>query len=304
MRKRADAPEPTAAEKIQQLQQQIATQASDEVAKQQSSAKQKTQAASQYITLNEELTRILIDQQLRDAGWEADTQELTYQKGCRPEKGKNKAISEWPTKLNGESGRADYALFCGLTPIAVVEAKKENVNVAGKIDQAERYSRAFNVVSPLTGAWELAGLTVAWPDSNDGHYKVPFVYSCNGKKKIPQLLEKSGTWFRDVRDLSNIKVALDGFHTPTGLLDLLKRSKAQAEQQLKQEPFGYLNVRKYQKKAIEAVETALAENRRTALLAMATGTGNTRTIIGLLYRFLKAERFKRMLFLAYKNIFC
>ncbi|MEI6957323.1 DEAD/DEAH box helicase family protein, partial [Klebsiella pneumoniae] len=34
-----------------------------------------------------------------------------------------------------------------------------------------------------------------------------------------------------------------------------------------------------------------------ALLAMATGTGKTRTIIGLIYRFLKAERFKRILFL-------
>lgn len=30
---------------------------------------------------------------------------------------------------------------------------------------------------------------------------------------------------------------------------------------------------------------------------MATGTGKTRTIIGLMYRFLKAERFKRILFL-------
>ena len=283
--------------KIQQLQQQIATQASDDVAKQQSIAKQKTQAASQYITLNEELTRILIDQQLRDAGWEVDTQELTFQKGCRPEKGKNKAIAEWPTKLNGAGGRADYALFCGLTPIAVVEAKKENVNVAGKIDQAERYSRGFNVVSPQTGAWELAGLTVAWPDSHDGHYKVPFVYSCNGRPYVPQLAEQSGTWFRDVREQSNLKRALQSFHTPEGLLDLLKRSKAQAEQQLKQEPFGYLKVRPYQQKAITAVEQALADNRRTALLAMATGTGKTRTIIGLMYRFLKAERFKRILFL-------
>ncbi|MBE0482039.1 MAG: type I restriction-modification system endonuclease [Bacterioplanes sp.] len=283
--------------KIQQLQQQIATQASDVVAQQQSRTKQKTQAASQYITLNEELTRILIDQQLKEAGWEVDTQELTYQKGCRPEKGKNKAIAEWPTKLQGKSGRADYVLFCGLTPVGVVEAKKENANVAGKIDQAERYSRGFSVVPPLTGAWVLAGLTIAWPDHEEGHYKIPFVYSCNGRPYVPQLAEQSGTWFRDVRDHSNLKRALRGFHTPNGLLDLLKRSKEQAEQQLKQEPFGYLKVRPYQQKAIEAVEQALTDNRRTALLAMATGTGKTRTIIGLMYRFLKAERFKRILFL-------
>lgn len=283
--------------KIQLLQQQLSTQTGDVVAKQQNSAKQKTQAASQYITLSEELTRILIDQHLKVAGWEVDTQELTYQKGCRPEKGKNKAIAEWPTKLNGDGGRADYALFCGLTPIAVVEAKKENVNVAGKIDQAERYSRSFIVNPPLTGAWQLAGQTVAWPDHAEGHYKVPFVYSCNGRPYVPQLAEQSGTWFRDVRESSNLKRALPGFHTPDGLIDLLKRSKETAEQKLQQEHFGYLKVRPYQKKAIQAVEQVLEANQRTALLAMATGTGKTRTIIGLMYRFLKAERFKRILFL-------
>ncbi len=283
--------------KIFLLQQQIATQTVEVVAKQQSTAKQKTQAASQYITLNEELTRILIDQQLRAAGWEVDTQEFTYQKGCRPEKGKNKAIAEWPTQFNGQTGRADYALFCGLTPIAVVEAKKENVNVAGKIDQAERYSRGFAIKPPLLSAWQLAGCTAAWSDGHNGFYLVPFVYSCNGRPYVPQLAEQSGTWFRDVRAPSHLKRALQSFHTPAGLLDILKRSKLEAEKLLQQEPFGYLKVRPYQQKAIEAVEAVLAENRRTALLAMATGTGKTRTIIGLMYRFLKAERFKRILFL-------
>lgn len=43
---------------------------------------------------NEELTRTLIDQQLIESGWEADTQALTYKKGARPETGKNKAIAE------------------------------------------------------------------------------------------------------------------------------------------------------------------------------------------------------------------
>ena len=45
------------------------------------------------------------------------------------------------------------------------------------------------------------------------------------------------------------------------------------------------------------MEATLASDIRSALLAMATGTGKTRTIIGLMYRFLKAERFKRILFL-------
>jgi type I restriction enzyme R subunit len=85
--------------------------------------------------------------------------------------------------------------------------------------------------------------------------------------------------------VSNIRRPLQSFHSPEGLLDILKRSKEEAQQKLKDEPFGYLKVRDYQQKAIIAVENALSQGVRSALLAMATGTGKTRTIIGLMYRF-------------------
>lgn len=179
------------------------------------------------LSLNEELTRILIDQQLITAGWQADTEQLTFQKGARPEKGKNKAISEWPTQ--GKQS-ADYVLFAGLTPVAVVEAKRENVNVAGKIPQAERYSRGFTPSANMQPAWQQQGRTIAWPDHEDGHYQIPFVYSCNGRPFIKQLAEQSGTWFRDVRDPSNLAKPLPDFHSPEGLLDKLERSKAAAEE--------------------------------------------------------------------------
>jgi len=283
--------------KVLNLQQQLEAQDTQAKTTTRNTISKSTQAATQNIVMDEALTRILIDQQLTDAGWETDTEALTYQNGSRPEKGKNKAIAEWPTEHQSQKGRADYVLFAGLTPIAVVEAKKENTNVAGKITQAERYSKGFKLDASHLSPWELAGLTIAWPDETDGHYKVPFVYSCNGRPFVPQLAEQSGTWFRDVRSPANTKRALPGFHSPVGLLDLLKRSKETAQQQLKQEPFGYLRLRDYQQKAIIAVEDTLAKESRTALLAMATGTGKTRTIIGLMYRFLKAERFKRILFL-------
>ncbi len=284
-------------DKIKFLQQQLSNQGEQTVSAQRQQVAKQTRAASDTLVLNEELTRILIDQQLVEAGWEADSQEITYQKGARPEKGTNRAIAEWPTNAKGEKGRADYVLFAGLTPIAVVEAKKENTNVAGKIRQAERYSKGLKVQAPLVGAWELTGRTIAWPTDDDGHFLVPFVYSCNGRPYIPQLAEQSGTWFRDVREASNTRRALPGFHTPGGLLDLLERDKDNAEKLLKNEPFGYLKLRDYQQKAILATENALAQGIRSALLAMATGTGKTRTVIGLMYRFLKTERFRRILFL-------
>lgn len=254
----------------------------------------KLQKASAQLSLNEELTRILIDQQLIAAGWETDTEQLTYQKGTRPEKGKNKAIAEWPTQGNQA---ADYVLFAGLTPIAVVEAKRENTNVAGKIPQAERYARGFKPNPMMQPAWQVEGRTIAWADNEESHYQIPFVYSCNGRPYVKQLEEQSGTWFRDVRELSNLARPLHEFHSPEGLLDVLKRSRVAAQQVLKNEGFAYLKLRDYQQKAIQAVETALANDQTNCLLAMATGTGKTRTIIGLMYRFLKAEHFKRILFL-------
>ncbi|GIU46471.1 type I restriction-modification system endonuclease [Shewanella algidipiscicola] len=259
-------------------------------------SKQASKAGS-HIELSEELTRVLIDQQLRDAGWIADSERLDFRKGTRPKKGKNIAIAEWPTQHKGLQGRADYLLFCGLTPVAVVEAKKENTNVAGKITQAERYSKGYKLTSPQQGAWELEGRTVAWADEEDGHYHIPFVYSSNGREFNKQLAELSGTWFRDVRKPSNAKKALQQFHSPDGLLDKLKRSREDAEKLLQQEGFDYLGLRDYQQKAIAAVESELAQDKTQCLLAMATGTGKTRTIIGLMYRFLKAERFRRILFL-------
>jgi len=94
---------------LKALQQQLAAQpqASQQVAK-------RTQQASSSFDLSEDLTRILIDQQLIDAGWQADSLDLTYSKGARPEKGKNKAIAEWPT--SSPKACADYVLFAGLTP--------------------------------------------------------------------------------------------------------------------------------------------------------------------------------------------
>lgn len=275
---------------LKALQQQLAVQpqASQQVAK-------LTQQASSSFDLSEDLTRILIDQQLIDAGWEADSLDLTYGKGVRPEKGKNKAIAEWPT--SSPKACADYMLFAGLTPIAIVEAKRKRINIADRIPQAERYAREFNLAAEHQQPWLLAGQTQPWSDGQGGSFRVPFAFACNGRPFIKQLAEQSGTWFRDLRSPANTRRPLQDFHKPDDLLGLLKRSQADAEAKLKTEGFSYLKLRDYQEKAIQAVEQALANNQRDCLLAMATGTGKTRTIIGLMYRFLKTERFKRILFL-------
>lgn len=250
--------------------------------------------AAKNVQLDEATTRLLIDLQLIDAGWEADTAQLSHACGARPEAGRFKAIAEWPM---GGRQSADYVLFAGLVAVAVVEAKRQNVNVAGKIGQAERYARHDLSGSGVPPAWAVEGRAGPWPDGQGGDFFIPFVYSCNGRPQVRQLAELSGTWFRDVREPSQIARSLAGFHGPQGLLDLLRRRRAEAEQRLRDEPYGYLKLRDYQERAIAATEAALARGQRQILLAMATGTGKTRIIIGLIYRLLKAERFRRILFL-------
>ena len=50
--------------------------------------------AAEKVDLTEADTRKLIDQHLQATGWEADTAEIRFSKGVRPEKGKNKAMCD------------------------------------------------------------------------------------------------------------------------------------------------------------------------------------------------------------------
>ncbi|MEZ6049288.1 MAG: type I restriction-modification system endonuclease [Planctomycetaceae bacterium] len=234
------------------------------------------------INLDEAATRKIIDQQLRDAGWEVDTATMRYSKGFRPAKGRNMAIAEWPTA----NGAADYCLFLGLTPIAVVEAKRKHTDVAGSIQQSKRYSKGFEIslaqVSP-GGPW--------------GEYKIPFLFATNGRPFLRQLAEKSGNWFLDARREVNHPRPLEDWYTPMGLEQLLKQDIAAADERLEEESPDYLPLREYQKRAIRAVEKAISKGQQEMLVAMATGTGKTRTCIGLIYRLIKSGRFRRVLFL-------
>ena len=83
--------------------------------------------------LTEAETRQLIDKQLQEAGWEADTEKLNNWKlKTEPKKGHNMAIAEWVLP-NGQ--RADYALFKGLEFYGIVEAKKWDQDIAGLMAQ-------------------------------------------------------------------------------------------------------------------------------------------------------------------------
>ena len=237
--------------------------------------------AAAGIDLGEADTRELIDAQLRAARWEADTVVLRWSKGTRPTKGRNLAIAEWPTS----SGPADYVLFTGLVPVAIVEAKRESKDVPGVIPQAKRYSRDYVVQAEEVpaGPW--------------GDLHVPFLFVTNGRPFLRQVRTASGVWFLDARRSTNHARPLASWYSPEGLRGLLGQDLERAEEKLQHEPRDYLPLRDYQREAIAAIEKAVTQGQREILVAMATGTGKTRTCIALVYRLIKAGCFRRVLFL-------
>ncbi len=258
--------------------------------------KERARRTEQYVKnlqLSEAETRQLIDAQLCEAGWLADTEHLRYSKGTRPEKGKNLAIAEWPT----DKGLADYALFAGLQLVGIVEAKAQEQNISSILaSQCKDYATHIKQehADYLIGQW--------------GDYQVPFLFATNGRRYFKQLDTMAGIWFLDVRESSNIPRALQHWKSPQGLLEDLALDIARATQNLTQTPYDLLrdpnglNLRPYQIRAVEATEKALADGHRSILLSMATGTGKTRTLLAMIYRFLAAKRFKRILFLVDRNV--
>ncbi|MFI3805656.1 type I restriction-modification system endonuclease [Vagococcus fluvialis] len=249
------------------------------------SKKDRRKRSRKYMTKyppNESQTRILIDEQLRKAGWEVDTLNLNNKiKKTMPEKGRNMAIAEWRCG----TGYADYALFNGLNLVGIVEAKKYDKDVAGDLVQSKDYARDVEISAPIQSVGE-------W-----GEYKVPFIYVTNGRPYLKQLADKSGVWFWDARQPQKSAYPLESWHSPSDLVKKLEVDEAKANEELTEIPYPDFAERYYQIEAIKSVEQSLKDNERRMLLAMATGTGKTRTALSLMYRLIKTKRVRRILFL-------
>jgi type I restriction enzyme R subunit len=177
------------------------------------------------------------------------------------------AVEEYPTK----TGPADYALFVNGKLLGIIEAKKIAVGAENVLEQAKRYSRG---VKKTIGEWR--------------DYKVPFLYSTNGEI----------IFHLDVRNKGNTSYQISDFHSPQALLDKFNRNTEGAEKWFLENPVSTITrLRPYQIEAVEAVEKALVVGKKKMLLAMATGTGKTFTIVSSLYRMLKSGYVKRILFL-------
>ncbi len=202
-----------------------------------------------------------VDPKLQLAGWTIvpyeETTPLSSFQEC--------AIEEYPT----ENGRADYALCVDGVILGVVEAKRVSLGPQNVLTQTERYSRG-----------------VSHSSFNYRGFRVPFLYSTNGEV----------IWYHDIRDPLNRSRQISAFHTPSALRYRLSIDADDTFRRFLDIPDNP-RMRPYQCEACEAVGNGMANKKRTMLLAMATGTGKTFTIVNLIYRLMKSGLAKRILFL-------
>jgi type I restriction enzyme, R subunit len=154
--------------------------------------------------------------------------------------------------------------------LGIVEAKKLTLGPQNVLSQAERYAKG------LTGKpFDFRG------------FGVPFLYSTNGEV----------IWHHDIRHELNRSHQIAHFHTPQALAEFLQRDLDKACEKLNATPNDHALIRPYQKDANQETEKAIAERKRQMLIAMATGTGKTFTMVNQIYRLMEAGVAKRILFL-------
>jgi type I restriction enzyme R subunit len=178
----------------------------------------------------------------------------------------NCAIEEYPT----DNGPADYALCVDGRILGVVEAKKVTLGPQNVLTQAERYSRGCSN-------------SLLQYDT----FRVPFLYSTNGEV----------IWFHDVRHNLSRSRKLTQFHSATALREKLEHDLDEASDWLTTHANDHSWLRPYQVEANDAIEKAVADRKRKMLVAMATGTGKTFTLVNQVYRLMKSGVGRRILFL-------
>ncbi|MGL4483986.1 MAG: EcoAI/FtnUII family type I restriction enzme subunit R [Anaerovoracaceae bacterium] len=168
--------------------------------------------------------------------------------------------------------KADYILLHRKDiPLALVEAKGQNVSAESGFQQAREYAQILDI---------------------------PFAYSTNGIELIEL----------DMISGENCSMKITDFPYPEDLWNrLCKHKEITAEEAeiidkpMHEERNGK-RPRYYQRIAINKTIEAVAKGQNKVLLVMATGTGKTYTAFQIIHRFWNERKKKKILFLADRNI--
>jgi len=185
-------------------------------------------------------------------------------------------FTDWRKALWGKRWKrkfADYILTYKWVKIAIIEAKKQNLEPTEWLEQVKEY-------------WKILNLR--------------FVYSSNWEKIYEFDL---ATWKGDF---------IESYPTPEQLYNKVYKEKNLLKEALLNEPFllSEKKPRYYQEIAINKTMEAIWDGKNRILLTMATGTGKTIIAFQTVYKLFQARwsldgiwvRRPRILFLADRNI--
>ena len=170
----------------------------------------------------------------------------------------------------------DYMLYLNDgKPIAVVEAKDNNHSVSHGLQQAMTYAQMMD-------------LPFAYSSNGDAFYEHNFLTGQEQQITLDKFPTQDELVARYYAELNGGK----------GISDLEKKIVSQPyySSQSTYPP------RYYQRNAVNRTVEAIARGQQRLLLVMATGTGKTYTAFQIVYRLLRSDLKKRILYLADRNI--
>ena len=233
------------------------------------------QRAGEDLELDEAAVRGIVDAQLREAGWRADSGSLRYDAGTRPSDDPEDAvaIAEWPT----DAGAADYVLFLGGAPVATLEVKRSALDLEQAVRQATAYARTLH-------AFDGASFPARWEGA-----RAPFALASNGGPWVPDLASESGLRMRDLRQDGAARPVAD-WPRPEDLRTRLANAPATRLSRT-------LTLRPHVAAAVDALFGACASGRRQALARVAAGAGKSFVALATVERALLERPNARVLLL-------
>ena len=225
----------------------------------------------------EEQARVLIDEQLTQAGWHVcDRQDidLVNQYG--------NAVRE--VVMDAGHGRADYLLYVDKRVVGVIEAKPIGTTLSGVQWQSAMYA---------------AGLPEAYRETavlKDD--RLPFIFEASGTE----------THYTNGFDPNPRSRKIFNFPQPETLARITRDAEANPATPTWRArvhnlpPYDDYDLRPASKIAVGAIEASLAAQQHSrSLVQMATGAGKTRMAVTESYRLIRHGGFNRVLFLVDRN---
>jgi len=225
----------------------------------------------------EEQARVLIDEQLTQAGWHVcDRQDIDLVNQYA------NAVRE--VVMDAGHGRADYLLYVDKRVVGVIEAKPSGTTLSGVQWQSAMYA---------------AGLPEAYRETavlKDD--RLPFIFEASGTE----------THYTNGFDPNPRARKIFNFPQPETLARITRDAEANPDAPTwrsrvhNMPPYDDYDLRPASKVAVGAIEDSLAAQQHSrSLVQMATGAGKTRMAVTESYRLIHHGGFNRVLFLVDRN---